>query len=115
MPNLSKHLSPVVSFTTAYTAGDIECGLHSGIPICCIAFYLTEWKEIQKDRNRVRDHDINSLNYPGYVRCYSCIERNHKVEVRNCQEKDHPYRSKLFKEITHSKEIIRTTRCRGAA
>lgn len=66
-------------------AQDERCGAHSGIPACCVRFFLTGWRDEQvrageafdagpwfaySDRVAVEGGFVR----PGYVMCPGCIE-----------------------------------------
>ena len=70
---------------------DWRCGLHSGIPVCCIAFYTlvaqpliwgrphpyrAYWWLISQRRSHGLDFD--------HVPCPLCLVRGHVVTVRDC-------------------------------
>ena len=65
---------------------DIECGKHSGIPECCIEWYIGPWSNIVA---RVPvlwkaywDHNQTESTY--YIRCPECIENKNIVKVKEC-------------------------------
>lgn len=67
------------------TLHDIVFGMHSGIPLCCIWYFVTEWEKVYlEDRPRL------SLGW-GYVPCLDC-ERSfsRKITVHKCSEKVYP-------------------------
>lgn len=79
----------------------VACGLHSGFPLCCVAFWLflyyplrwvlvdrlnlvtsTEWKMLwgvyrQPERG------------VGYIRCPRCLSLDRRVEVKPCPAGSH--------------------------
>lgn len=63
----------------------IECGLHSGFPPCCVAFYVTQkmWMDnIEQDAYNKRIYKKN--NSYGYVPCPDCLKSGNKVIVIEC-------------------------------
>jgi hypothetical protein len=77
----------------------IECGLHSGFPKCCIAFFVKVWwpwlLAIDQLSTRARASAMPAFNtyqkwngQPGYVPCPRCaIEKSFvKVIPCNCEE-----------------------------
>jgi hypothetical protein len=70
----------------------IECGLHSGIPACCVHYYATKWmwkttkeKEARWERiNRIEDKmDIDGW---GYIPCPSCLKnQRHIKKLKKCE------------------------------
>lgn len=90
---------------------DITCGLHSGIPECCVAFYVMMWGPVVEAKealvhpvadeiyrqSRLIDHEkpvSNLLKFTdryrkllgpcGYVRCPACILARRVVTVKAC-------------------------------
>lgn len=73
------------------------CGKHSGFPLCCILWYLTVWKLIEKlphKEVKLDDNLVWTVSGPtvwyientgwGYIPCPLCIVRKNKVEVLSC-------------------------------
>lgn len=68
---------------------DIRCGIHSGIPACCIAFYIGHWmhgfegmKEAQyitRHRKRMREAKLS-----GYIACPDCLTTKNLVRPNIC-------------------------------
>ena len=62
-----------------------ECGKHSGIPECCIKWFIGPWSNI-------RAHSWawalywrqNSKDNPSYIRCLTCIKNGVVVEIKEC-------------------------------
>lgn len=57
-------------------------GLHSNIPSCCIAFYITDY-----DREfglKTPYYKLISILGWGYVPCPECIVRNNRVKIKDC-------------------------------
>lgn len=76
---------------------DITCGLHSGIPECCVAFYLLMWQPAVHAEKALADtmldasslfkfnaHYRKLLGPCGYVRCPACILAKRVVKVKAC-------------------------------
>jgi hypothetical protein len=64
-----------------------ECGMHSGIPECCIDWYVGPWKDVVltipylweaywKANNR--DDEVD------YIRCPMCIEHSIVAIIKEC-------------------------------
>jgi len=69
-------------------ARDVECGLHSGIPPCCVLFYVAEWRplvhELGNDHPAVAAHSRRMFRVrPGYVPCPACMRRGAFVRIRD--------------------------------
>lgn len=68
----------------------IECGLlHTGLPSCCVAFYVHEWilyEQAERDAYRKLK---NAQKHVGYVRCPRCLSRDQKVPVKPCACEEH--------------------------
>ena len=57
-------------------AHDIQCGTHSGIPPCCIAWYVIVWRhwtQERRDRYTTITHKVSG--YAGYIPCPRCAGR----------------------------------------
>lgn len=72
-----------------YTAHDIRCGLHSGIPICCVAYFITQWQPSEKNKFGIHaaSNRREQLDYPkvGYIPCEQCIrDKNFIPVVHEC-------------------------------
>lgn len=71
---------------------DIHCGLHSGIPECCVFFFVKVWSRWGQGRERDRRYaEYHAFlrgalggRHPGYVLCPACVLRRHVVAVRRC-------------------------------
>ncbi len=76
-----------------------ECGLHSGLPLCCVTWYLTAWRLLWRiDFHVAPVETIGEVDFLmdgvtvryqmlapwGYVPCPSCIVRNNRVNMRSC-------------------------------
>lgn len=73
----------------------VECGVHSGFPSCCIAFFVKVWwpyaLAIDGSSTRARADALTAYNAyqkwstrPGYVPCPSCVVERKFVEVLPC-------------------------------
>jgi hypothetical protein len=83
----------------------IRCGLHSGFPVCCIAFFIVEkrrwepgsdvWREYSaalasaaraagKMRRRTIGGRRKTVPDIGYAPCPKCIEARRFVRVKSC-------------------------------
>jgi hypothetical protein len=63
-------------------AHEIECGLHSGYPVCCVAFFVLvwhEWSELQRG-----SYMAGLKKSPGYVPCPRCLKAKTFVSGRPC-------------------------------
>lgn len=116
-----KHVSPKarelaaklgIELDDKFRMHDIVCGLHSGIPPCCVAFFVMTWEplmfeewlaEEEKDTERLEtiEHLMagwwNCITEPddnwGYIPCPACFLQGKRVKVRRC--KCYDKRSKL--------------------
>ena len=50
----------------------VECGIHSGIPDCCIKYYVTKWMWLSDEARRKR---IKRIVGVGYVPCPQCLKK----------------------------------------
>lgn len=62
---------------------DIRCGSHSGIPPCCIAWFIGPWTWMAGTRLRRAYWDAIPVNFQ-HVGCPLCIWRGNIVQVQDC-------------------------------
>lgn len=55
-------------------------GKHSGIPDCCIKFFITNWPQLLIKVGHARHRDPIAE----YVRCPSCLATNRLVQIHYC-------------------------------
>ena len=60
------------------------CGALSGIPKCCIDFWVNEWSAWSE--NQRTKHHIGIPDSVFYVPCPKCIERKEYVNIRSIQD-----------------------------
>lgn len=60
----------------------MKYGSHSGIPDCCIAYFITDWQTALNARNGhwKRIYDLGW----GYVPCPTCLSLKRKARVIDC-------------------------------
>lgn len=64
---------------------DIRCGFHSGIPACCIAFYLGPWSWVSYGRFPwLRARYLKATQDFNYIGCPLCLLRGRRVLVADC-------------------------------
>ena len=77
---------------------DIKCGMHSGIPDCCIYFWITEYTSFtlydtkltmeNSDRDKYFEK-INKLDVIGkrigYIPCRKCLKSKNFAKVKKCK------------------------------
>lgn len=68
-------------------AYEIECGVHSGIPVCCIAFYVQDWFKIKVFT--VYRRELNKFTkkhkfFIGYIPCPRCFLLERFVSLTPC-------------------------------
>ena len=80
------------------TPQDIRCGIHSGFPPCCIAFFIGPWKLVSLIG---RDHCSHNIlwstywtlrtlseelynNESRYIQCPICLARGKVIEAKDC-------------------------------
>lgn len=63
------------------------CGACSGIPTCCIDYYMHVWRPFCA-ANPDTFHDImkNRSNW-GYIPCEKCLAGGHKIQPVKCDDK----------------------------
>lgn len=66
----------------------IECGIHSGIPDCCVKFYSTKWifsTEDSEFRNQHRSLIRESIFAErSYIPCPACCASGKAVQIKPC-------------------------------
>ncbi len=73
----------------------VECGLHSGLPRCCVAFFVKVWwpymlaidglsPRAEADAHVAFDAYQLWTTRPGYVPCPRCVVDKNFVEVLPC-------------------------------
>ena len=64
----------------------IACGLHSGIPECCVRFYACEWLwwDVPRMSWNRRHTMANSPGDHGYIPCLSCARTGYAVPLAPC-------------------------------
>jgi hypothetical protein len=72
--------------TTRYNS--ICCGVHSGIPMCCIKFFVNEWPSYSLEAHRehiAKAAEINGGENYGYIPCPDCLEKGvAPVTLKSC-------------------------------
>jgi hypothetical protein len=69
---------------------DIECGLHSGIPKCCVLFFVKVWRHWMDEREGVLMNSywstqrVLGINQPGYIPCPACLLAGNLVPIKEC-------------------------------
>jgi len=66
---------------------DVECGLHSNIPSCCIIFYCVFWKPHIMTSNYLENEywkKVNSGKFK-YVPCPDCEISGKNVKIKKCE------------------------------
>ena len=66
-----------------------ECGRHSGIPECCIDWFLGPWLDTVVHSPKLwRSYWHANLDRvgpaPEYIRCPICIQQNRAEQTREC-------------------------------
>lgn len=77
MPNDDRWLRLTIAFKYKFPY-DEQCGLCSGIPSCCVRFFITTWKH-----NPSKEHLVRCRGYR-YIACPDCISSGHKVQIARC-------------------------------
>lgn len=63
----------------------IQCGKHSGIPECCIEWFVSTWLPAYfVNHDFVQKYHSNNGDV-GYIRCLNCIKDNLIVEIKECE------------------------------
>jgi len=62
----------------------IKCGTHSGIPNCCIEWFISNWIPVfYVDRDFIQKHHSKNGDAE-YIRCPKCIEDNLIIKIKKC-------------------------------
>ena len=73
-------------WTVVETEHHVICGRHSGIPECCICWYIGSWQktcDVPKLWETYWEANYEHAE-PDYIRCPKCIASNHVVEIKRC-------------------------------
>ena len=63
-----------------------ECGKHSGIPECCVEWYVGSWSSTIMNIPVLWKAywDYNDGDSVEYIRCHVCIDNKRSVELKEC-------------------------------
>ena len=63
-----------------------QCGKHSGIPECCVEWYVGSWSNAVMHVPVLWKAywDYNDNDSIDYIRCPDCIENKRNVELKEC-------------------------------
>jgi hypothetical protein len=79
----------------------VNCGIHSGIPICCIRFYVSDWlwivhdprsstwrsywNQLEKKRKPIYNPKTKKVKYNfEYIPCPDCLKKNSFSKIKKC-------------------------------
>ena len=60
------------------------CGRHSGIPECCIDFFIGQWSNVLHPQVKIRGQYLQMCNPASYIRCPMCILNGKIVKLKRC-------------------------------
>ena len=68
---------------------DIKCGFHSGIPACCIKYYVTVWKWKSEKEWMIRNAKVSKVEEKikrnfYYIPCPDCLRIRNVIIVKPC-------------------------------
>jgi hypothetical protein len=73
---------------------DVVRGEHSGIPPCCIEFFVTTWRRQWHDprragiyRARIRMAGLRQRRRVGYIPCPECLDAHRFVRIHTCSKR----------------------------
>lgn len=71
----------------------ISCGIHSGIPECCICFYITKWIWFEYDDPYRLKYLKRLMKYKNveYVPCPKCLKDKKFIKTKDCPGKKYCY------------------------
>lgn len=82
----------------AALVADVTCGLHSGLPDCCVLFYVTFWQAADDARRAWYRRYMKYSGLPEYVPCPACLASGVFVEVAHCVCEYRKVRSRIEQE-----------------
>jgi hypothetical protein len=71
----------------------VDCGLHSGFPACCVAFFVKTWAPLKLSRRASKadraatdaySAALCQVGQDGYVPCPDCFRIRRFVDVQEC-------------------------------
>lgn len=65
----------------------IECGLNSGYPPCCVAFYVNGLLNFTARQHKNYRKKLRANPF-GYIPCPDCLEKLNKVKGKVCPENE---------------------------
>ena len=95
---------PELVFVLKQMASNIVCGMHSGIPHCCIKFFVTEWvyvlpkssenkfyayywKQMQNAQTFSINPQTNELEQDcQYIPCPECLKYRQYIKIKSCPD-----------------------------
>jgi hypothetical protein len=87
----AQNLAQKIRATNPRDSETIECGLHSGIPPCCVFFFVKVW-QYNVDNMVYREGYLRTQNAflgvrrpedgPGYVMCPACLLTRNVVQLK---------------------------------
>jgi hypothetical protein len=54
-------------------------GIRSGIPICCVLFFVKRHNDVYQETNLLRNQKSDKC---GYIRCDKCFKENRKIKQK---------------------------------
>jgi len=65
---------------------DRDCGKHSGIPSCCVLWYIGVWKKAIMNIPKLwrMYYSVNDTDNVEYIRCPVCILLDYTIELKEC-------------------------------
>jgi hypothetical protein len=62
----------------------IDCGAHSGIPSCCVLFYIGSWRWLSaQDAAKYKSHVPTTFTH---IPCPKCVQSGRTIRMRPCPE-----------------------------
>lgn len=81
----SKELAKSWGVTDELDLININCGLHSGFPDCCIMFFVMIYSKLSIKRSGYWDcHRYMNLHHWNYIPCPHCALTGNRVKVEKC-------------------------------
>ena len=63
----------------------VECGRHSGIPECCIKWFIGPWRTVLTFGEEWASYwQKNNRENVDYIRCLECIDKSIVVDIKEC-------------------------------
>ena len=63
---------------------ELRYGIHSGIPTCCVVWFITGWQLVYG--TRLLGWYLSKSPYHSYIPCPLCLSKSKRVPIRDCEQ-----------------------------